>query len=61
MPTGTVLLLDARNGSILVALDGHRDEVEPAEFTPDGGALVSSSTDGTARVWTAPHRQPEDQ
>jgi WD40 repeat protein len=34
-------------------LEGHRDSVESAVFSPDGQRVVSSSYDATVRVWDA--------
>lgn len=37
----------------LVSLEGHGAEVTGAAFSPDGTRVVTSSLDGTARIWDA--------
>jgi WD40 repeat protein len=32
-------------------LKGHEAGIESVTFTPDGGAIVSSASDGTVRIW----------
>jgi WD40 repeat protein len=46
----TVRIWDV-NGKPVAKLAGHNDEVTSASFSRDGQRLVSSSVDGTARVW----------
>jgi WD40 repeat protein len=41
----------ASDGSNPVRLQGHQDLVWDAEFSPDGGRLVTASWDDTAKVW----------
>jgi WD40 repeat protein len=36
---------------ILVLLQGHESAVHSAEFSPDGGRIVTASDDTTARIW----------
>ena len=38
---------------MITTFRGHEGPVEDVEFSPDGSEIVSSSTDGTARVWLA--------
>jgi eukaryotic-like serine/threonine-protein kinase len=47
---GEVRFLDS-TGAPIRTLHGHSDRVSALAFTPDGRRLVSSSRDGTARVW----------
>ncbi|MCH2096546.1 MAG: caspase family protein [Rhodobacteraceae bacterium] len=37
----------------LLTLKGHQGEVSRASFSPDGTRIVTSSRDGTARIWDA--------
>ena len=39
------------DGRLLAVLTGHEARVATVRFTADGGALVTASWDGTARVW----------
>jgi WD40 repeat protein len=39
------------NGRKIAELSGHTDNVYAARFSPDGKRIVSSSADGTFRVW----------
>ena len=47
------LILDAGDGEILTTLDGHEDWILGGSFSPDGHWAVTTSADGTARVWKA--------
>jgi len=40
-----------------IVLSGHQDVVTSVNWSPDGSQLVSTSRDGTARVWSAANRQ----
>ncbi len=42
---------DAATGAEVVALVGHKDEVNNIAFSPDGKRLVTASKDMTAKVW----------
>jgi WD40 repeat protein len=44
-------LLDGTTGTTVDVLEGHRSWTNTAQFTPDGSRLVTSSIDGTARIW----------
>lgn len=43
----------ARTGAVLFSLIGHKRAVTAIAFSPDGEHLVTSSYDGTARLWDA--------
>lgn len=47
------LLWNARTGSIVHGLRGHRGQVAAAAFGPQGRLVATASTDETARVWEA--------
>jgi WD40 repeat protein len=51
-PGNTVQIFETVTGSLVEQLVGHVDEVEALQFSVDGGYLVSSGDDGTARVWS---------
>jgi WD40 repeat protein/tRNA A-37 threonylcarbamoyl transferase component Bud32 len=48
-----VRLWDARTGSLLAALDGHRDEVTSARFDAARTRVVTASADHSAKLWDA--------
>jgi WD40 repeat protein len=50
---GQLLLRDAATYHVKVTLKGHTAEVCSAAFSPQGGRLVTTSRDGTVRVWDA--------
>ena len=47
-----VVLLNAHTGDVLADLYGHAGEVSSVAFSPDGALVVSTSGDGTARLWS---------
>jgi tetratricopeptide (TPR) repeat protein len=47
----SIEIWDLRRGKLLVSLSGHTGSVRSLAWTPDGAALVSSSEDGTVRIW----------
>lgn len=51
---GVAHVWDAFTGLHITSLRGHRGPVNDISFSPDGRFIVTASTDGTARVWTAP-------
>jgi|GEM_PF-1177914 len=44
---------DSQTGQLLYTLEGHDYFVRKAEFTPDGSHILTTSGDGTARLWLA--------
>jgi hypothetical protein len=50
---GPVEVWDVDTTTRVAAVPAHRGHLTPVEFTPDGGRLLVSSTDMTARVWDA--------
>ncbi|WP_404380796.1 winged helix-turn-helix domain-containing protein [Knoellia locipacati] len=42
---------DTATGALLLTLKGHTADVSNAVFSPDGTRLVTSSADGTVRLW----------
>ncbi|MEO6037113.1 MAG: caspase family protein, partial [Saprospiraceae bacterium] len=51
----TVILWDARNGTLLQRLSGHAGIVVSAVFSPDGKLLATLSIDKTVRIWEIAH------
>ncbi len=49
----TAKIWDARSGKLLIKLAGHTDEINSAEFSPDGNRVVTSSWDHSAIIWDA--------
>ena len=45
---------DTTSGALVAWLAEHLKAVEAAEFSPDGRQVVTSSFDGTAKVWDLP-------
>ena len=43
---------DVATGKMKFRLGGHQDYIAGVSFSPDGNAIVTSSGDGTARLWT---------
>mmetsp|Transcript_107535 Transcript_107535/g.270418 ORF Transcript_107535/g.270418 Transcript_107535/m.270418 type:complete len:108 (-) Transcript_107535:31-354(-) len=46
-------LWDANSGKHMRTLCGHEGELSSAVFSPDGQQVLTSSLDGTARLWDA--------
>jgi WD40 repeat protein len=44
---------DVETGKMKFRLGGHQDYIAGVSFSPDGNAIVTSSGDNTARLWTA--------
>mmetsp|Transcript_30378 Transcript_30378/g.76819 ORF Transcript_30378/g.76819 Transcript_30378/m.76819 type:complete len:391 (-) Transcript_30378:41-1213(-) len=42
---------EASQGVKLGVLRGHHDAILAAQFSPDGNAVITASSDGTARLW----------
>jgi WD40 repeat protein len=51
-PDNVAKVLDARTGAEVAVLKGHGDAVTSAQFSPDESAIVTTSLDGTARLWS---------
>lgn len=51
LPQSMQALMDALDGIGGVPVHGHAGGVTAAAFRPDGGALLTASRDGTARLW----------
>ncbi len=47
------LIWDLHTGKEIAKLIGHRQEIQSAEFSPDGSKAVTASYDKTARIWDA--------
>jgi WD40 repeat protein len=52
-PKGLSFAGDTPTGHLLNSLQGHKDWVSSAAFSPDGQRIVTASWDNTARVWDA--------
>ena len=48
---GQVKVWDARSGNLVAGFHGHTDKVKTVEWTPDDNEVVSSSDDGSVRIW----------
>lgn len=44
---------DVETGKMKFRLGGHQDYIASVSFSPDGNAIVTSSGDSTARLWTS--------
>ncbi len=42
---------DSQTGALVSTMQGHDDVISAARFSPDGKRVVSSSVDGTTRIW----------
>jgi WD40 repeat protein/tetratricopeptide (TPR) repeat protein len=51
--TGEASVWDARTGTLLFELRGHRGKVNSVAFSPDSMRIVTGSEDGTVKVWNA--------
>ena len=49
--SGSLSVWDVRKGKLLLTLSGHTQGMRSLAWTPDGTRLISSSQDGTVRVW----------
>jgi hypothetical protein len=49
----TTIIWDATSGQKLMALAGHTDAVNSADYSPDGAHIVTASDDTTAIIWDA--------
>lgn len=48
-----IVLLDARDGSVLGRFAGHAAAISSIEWSPDGSRLASGALDKTLRIWDA--------
>ncbi|WP_372367570.1 protein kinase [Candidatus Uabimicrobium sp. HlEnr_7] len=49
--SNNLLILDAKSLKKIATLEDHTNSVSCCDFSPDGKRLVSSSGDGTVRIW----------
>jgi hypothetical protein len=49
--SGQIAIWDLRRGKLVLTFSGHTQVVHSLAWMPDGIALVSSSLDGTVRIW----------
>ena len=49
----TARVWNARDGSEIAVLTGHRGAIESARFSPDGSRILTVARDSTARIWDA--------
>mmetsp|Transcript_20603 Transcript_20603/g.31008 ORF Transcript_20603/g.31008 Transcript_20603/m.31008 type:complete len:164 (-) Transcript_20603:132-623(-) len=50
---GAAKIWDTETGDCLRSLQGHRDTVTSAAFSPDGTLVLTASYDRTAKIWDA--------
>mmetsp|Transcript_67574 Transcript_67574/g.141239 ORF Transcript_67574/g.141239 Transcript_67574/m.141239 type:complete len:85 (-) Transcript_67574:12-266(-) len=48
---GTAILFDSATGKSMKTLKGHNSALSSAKFSPDQDHAVTSSVDGTAKIW----------
>lgn len=48
---GQIKVWDSRSGNLVAGFHGHTDKVKSVEWTPDDNKVVSSSDDGSVRIW----------
>jgi len=58
MTNHAILLLDARNGQVVVELKGITNAISMLTFNQDGSLLAAGSRDGSARLWRLPSGEP---
>jgi WD40 repeat protein len=51
--TNPIYIFEADSGKELLKIVKHSGQVSAADWSPDGKRVVSSSTDGTTRIWDA--------
>ena len=49
--TNAVIMWDLQTGAEIQRFEGHSDWVRGIDFSPDGTQIISSSGDGTVRLW----------
>jgi len=52
----TIHLWDISNQRELAILNGHKNTITDLQFVPDGNLLISTSLDGTIRLWGIPYQ-----
>src|SRR5579862_453927 len=57
-PDNTVIIRDALSPKVVATLSGHTDTVTNARVTADGRRIISTSWDGTSRIWDAATGSP---
>ena len=51
MADNSIQIWEAGGGKKRMTLKGHADRITSIAFSPDGKRLVTSSWDGTAKIW----------
>jgi WD40 repeat protein len=55
---GAAYLFDARTGTDVAELRGHRGEIRSVDFSPDSRWVATAGFDRTARIWQATTGKP---
>lgn len=54
-----IKLYDLRSQSVIQVYDGHKEPVKSIDFHPHSPYLISSSDDGTTKIWNSKKGQLE--